>query len=61
MAKGLDSAGPEDVEPASAGCEVLAAGGLGTVYMAERYQIRVKGPLKRAPALVKPAPEGAKD
>src|SRR5262249_38929144 len=61
MAMGLDSAGAEVVEPASGGCEALAAGGLGTVYMAERYQIRVKGPLKRAPALVKPAPEGARD
>src|SRR5215472_4312733 len=46
MAKGFDSADAEVVEPASAGCEPLAAGGLGTVYMAERYQIRVKGPLK---------------
>src|SRR5215472_11186640 len=61
MAKGFDSAGVEVVEPASAGCEAPAAGGLGTVYMDARYQIRVKGPLKRAPALVKPAPEGAKD
>src|SRR5215831_11631640 len=52
MAKGFDSPVAGVVGPTSESCcESRAAGGLGTVYMAARYQIGVKGPLKMSAGL----------